>query len=115
MLEEEFPNTSFTYWIEQSLFIEIQRELLSYVATGRFIGRMSQLYKVVEGITLNSHELINNKESLNKLLSFDNIRTKLLEWAKNNMDIVEELGARIETDEDYYTSVATEYLSKTQR
>lgn len=114
ILEEKFPNTNFTYWIESSLLIEIQRELLSYIATGKFVEKYPQLNDVVKGLILDSNEIISNKESLNEFISFDNIRKRLLEWAKKNMDIVEELGLRIKADEENYSSAATEFLSNIQ-
>lgn len=112
MLEQKYPNTKFTYWIEQSLFTEIQRELLSYVATDKFIEKIPKVCIAAKGIISISHDLINSEETLNNFISHDNIRNKLLEWAINNIEIVEELGKEVEKDEDLFTSTITKILSK---
>lgn len=111
MLEVKYPDTHFTYWIEQSLLIEIQRELLSYIATGEVTNNVLQVCEAAKGIISVSHDLINSQESLNNFISFDNIRKKLLEWAINNVDVVEKLGDEIENQEEAFTTAVTKFLS----
>lgn len=114
MLESKYPNTHFTYWIEQSLFVEIQRELLSFVADEKFTDNVSQVSDISRGIVSVSHDLINNQESLNNFISFDNIRKRLLEWAINNVDVVEKMGADIEEQEEMLTTAVTKLLSRSK-
>lgn len=112
LLEEKYPNTHFTYWLEQSLLIEIQRELLSYIATGQFVGNVKQVSEVAKGTILVSHDLINNEESLNKFISFENIKKNMKEWSINNIDIIENMGRETEKQQEEYTSMMTKVLNK---
>ena len=112
LLEEKYPNTHFTYWLEQSLLIEIQRELLSYIATGQFVGNVKQVSEVAKGTILVSHDLINNEESWNKFISCENIKKNMKEWSINNIDIIENMGRETEKQQEEYTSMMTKVLNK---
>lgn len=95
MLEEKYPNTMFTYWIENTFYIYLQKELLSNILSistqSTFDSSNFFLSPLTNHIINNSFDTINSQESLNRFLSINNLKNMLLDYSKNNFDNLEVL------------------------
>lgn len=89
--ESEYPNTHFTYWIESSLLTEIQFELLSYIATGDFINAIPNISTLASHIISLSNDTITDSDSIKRFISFENIKSKLIEFGIKYPDILGEI------------------------
>lgn len=99
LLEEKYPNTKFTYWIENTFYVYLQRELLSNILSifshSSIDSSDSFLLPLTNYIINNSYDIINSQESLNKFLSISNLKSKLIDYSKDNFDNLEVLGSMI--------------------
>ena len=99
LLEEKYPNTKFTYWIENTFYVSLQRELLSNILSifshSSIDSSDSFLLPLTNYIINNSYDIINSQESLNKFLSISNLKSKLIDYSKDNFDNLEVLGSMI--------------------
>ena len=93
MLEEKYPNTMFTYWIENTFYIYLQKELLSNILSistqSTFDSSNFFLSPLTNHIINNSFDTINSQDSLNSFLSINNLKNMLLDYSKNNFDNLE--------------------------
>ena len=93
ILEEKYPNTMFTYWIENTFYIYLQKELLSNILSistqSTFDSSNFFLSPLTNHLINNSFDTINSQDSLNSFLSINNLKNMLLDYSKNNFDNLE--------------------------
>lgn len=87
ILEDKYPNTKFIYWLEKKLFLDVKMAILRYIYEQ--VSRETINFPYYPMISKLSKELIdfdrtmiNSQESLDLLISDDNLRRLLKTFAK---------------------------------
>ena len=115
-LEKEYPDITFSYWLESGFYNKVVKEIFSCLIKLReseatfqkYTGDNPTFTMIAKYILNKSDTEIMNKEDLDKIISFENVRALLLEFTVDNPDLLEIIGIGTKTSRALATKIATD-------
>ena len=103
-LEEKYPKTNFSYWIEGNFYVDLQTEILAIIRQmilrpGDSIGGLGYSHGIgmlAKCLVEEANAVINNREDLSNFISFNNLRDLTKDFAINNPSGVKKIECEME-------------------